>query len=153
MQTRIVAGFPGIGKSTCVREMGGRALDSDSSKFSWIWDGSEKTRNPDFPSNYIDHIKESIGKYEYIFVSTHKEVREALHQSCLFFYLVYPPINAKEVYLERYQNRGSSPEFISLLSSHWEQWITELSTESRCTHVTMRSAFLCDVLDQQEFKS
>ena len=35
----------------------------------------EKHRNPEFPDNYIQPIKENIGKVDYIFVSSHKEVR------------------------------------------------------------------------------
>ena len=49
----VVAGFPGTGKSSyCYRDVdyipSGFAIDSDSSKFC----------KSNFPSNYIDHIKE-----------------------------------------------------------------------------------------------
>ena len=36
-----------------------------------------KERNPNFPNNYIEHIKENIGKVDYIFVSSHLVVRQA----------------------------------------------------------------------------
>lgn len=56
-------------------------LDSDSSNFSWVKDengNNTKERNPEFPKNYIEHIKSNIGKVDVIFVSSHKVVREAL---------------------------------------------------------------------------
>ena len=90
MRTRIIAAFPGTGKTIYHQKHPDTTLDSDSSSFSWIEKDGEKVRNPDFPNNYIAHIKENIGKYEFIFVSTHREVREALLDNCVFFYLVYP---------------------------------------------------------------
>lgn len=65
-------------------------LDSDSSQFSWTQKEDGKVRNPDFPNNYIKHIKENIGRVDFIFVSSHKEVREALDNAGIEFYLVYP---------------------------------------------------------------
>ena len=51
--------------------------DSDSSVFSWIEVNGKKERNPDFLSDYIEHIKSLIGKVDYIFVSSHGDVRDA----------------------------------------------------------------------------
>ena len=89
-------------------------LDSDSSNFSWIIDDNgNKVRNPNSPQNYIDHIKENIGKYEFIFVSSHKEVRDALLDNCLFFYLIYPSSTRKEEFIQRYKQRGNDEKFIN----------------------------------------
>lgn len=101
-------------------------LDSDSSSFSWIEVDGHKIRNTEFPNNYIQHIKENIGKYEFIFVSSHEEVRKALVKNCIFFYLMYPNITEKEMYIQRYKERGSSDEFINLISENWEKWIKQL---------------------------
>lgn len=134
MRTRIIAAFPGTGKTYFTAANPGRCLDSDSSQFSWlIRDGAPvtvngaKVRNSEFPGNYIAHLKEQIGKYEFIFVSTHKEVRDALLGSCLFFYLVYPDLDDKQVYLQRYKDRGSPQAFVDLLDKNWLDWLGELS--------------------------
>ena len=69
-QTIIISGFPGIGKSH-LYDRGWDALDSDSSHFSWVKDSegkNTKERHPDFPNNYMEHIKNNLGKYYYIFV-------------------------------------------------------------------------------------
>ena len=82
-KTMVIAAFPGTGKSFCTKNEGEKfegILDSDSSNYSWIKDSNGQNtteRNPDFPNNYITHIKENIGKVDIIFVSSHKEVREA----------------------------------------------------------------------------
>ena len=87
MDTKIISAFPACGKTYAYEKLnkkGYTILDSDSSQFSWCYeydpnsDKIEKHRNPEFPNNYIKHIKENIGKVDYIFVSSHKEVRDAM---------------------------------------------------------------------------
>jgi hypothetical protein len=129
MRTKIISAFPGTGKSYYHGKYPNTTLDSDSSNFSWVKDengNNTKERNPEFPQNYINHIKENIGKYKYIFVSSHKEVRDALLDNCLFFYLVYPSENRKDEFLERYRSRGNDEKFIKLISDNWEKWVREI---------------------------
>ncbi len=129
MRTKIISAFPGTGKSYYHKLYPDTTLDSDSSNFSWVKDengNNTKERNPNFPQNYIEHIKANIGKYEYIFVSSHKEVREALLDNCLFFFLVYPDRGRKEEFIQRYKDRGNNESFIQLVESKWDEWINEL---------------------------
>lgn len=134
-ETMVIAAFPGTGKSYCTKNEVDKfngVLDSDSSNYSWIKDseGNNTTeRNPDFPNNYIKHIKDNIGKVEVIFVSSHKEVREALEREGIEYVLVYPNVFQKDDYIKRYKNRGSSDKFIRLLETNWEEWINECRTE------------------------
>ncbi|MDC7221556.1 MAG: hypothetical protein PQJ59_16600 [Spirochaetales bacterium] len=125
MRTKIISAFPGMGKSTYHKMHPETTLDSDSSSFGWIVEDGEKKRNPDFPQNYMNHIKENIGKYEYIFVSSHKVVRDALKDNCLFFYLVYPNYNRKEEFRTLYIHRGSSISFCKMIMDNWDNWIDE----------------------------
>jgi hypothetical protein len=132
MRTKIVSAFPGVGKTTYHKKNPDTTLDSDSSGFSWIIDEhGNKTRNPYFPQNYINHIKENIGKYKYIFVSSHKEVRDALLDNCLYFYLVYPDDNRKEEFIQRYRDRGNDENFIKLVDSNWDDWMSEFNWMDR----------------------
>jgi len=103
MDTQVISGFPGIGK-TYVAESVGNVLDSDSSAYSWLSPG---VRNPRFPDNYIAHIKENIGTALVIVVSSHKEVRDAMVAANIKFKLVYPENRLKSEYLSRYAQRGS----------------------------------------------
>ena len=135
IKTMVIAAIPGCGKSyttTNEAEKFQGVLDSDSSQFSWIKDSNGKNtneRNPNFPKNYIEHIKSQLGKVEVIFVSSHKEVRKALEQEGIEYFLVYPNIFQKKEYIQRYQKRGSDKKFINLLSANWDLWIEECDEE------------------------
>jgi hypothetical protein len=143
MKTRIISAFPGTGKSFYHKKYPETTLDSDSSFFNWVETNESKIRNPEWPKNYINHIQENIGKYEFIFVSTHKEVREALLDSCIFFYLIYPDEDYKDLYLDRLKKRGSPPEFIKLLDKSWDEWLRELSfCEYGCSNVRMTFPYI-----------
>ena len=146
MKTKIISAFPGTGKSYYHINHPETTLDSDSSLFSWLYDDDgnklydddeKPIRNPWFPSNYIEHIKSNIGKYEYIFVSSHKEVREALVDNCLLFYLVYPDFDDIDIYIERYKQRGSPERFIDLVRNNWEEWIYELEGQEDCINIQL----------------
>jgi hypothetical protein len=129
MRTKIISAFPGTGKSYYHKKYPNETLDSDSSNFSWIKDedgNNTKERNPNFPENYIEHIKSNVGKYKYIFVSSHKEVRDALLDSCIFFYIVYPEGSRKEEFLKRYKDRGNPEGFVKLVDENWNSWLAEI---------------------------
>jgi hypothetical protein len=133
MYTKIVAAFPGCGKTHyCNYDSDympdGFAMDSDSSKF----------HKSTFPQNYIDHIESHIGKVKIIFCSTHKCVREELLQRHIPFVLAYPGISLKYEYLQRFVNRGSSAEFIKTIERNWDQWIEELQNQKGCEHLVLK---------------
>ena len=141
----LVAGFPGTGKSYYVNYGKGNdympdkfATDSDSSKFD----------KANFPQNYIEHIKEKISEgYGRIFISSHKEVRDALVENGLEFTLVYPKKELKEEYLKRYKERGSPDGFINLISNNWDLWISELENQKGCNHIQLESCqFMYNVI-------
>ena len=120
--------FPGIGKTFCHGIYPKVCSDSDSSKFSWLPSGE---RNPDFPNNYIRRIKRLSLVYPYVFVSSHKEVRDALVREGLKFTVVYPDKKDKQLFLSRYEQRESSAQFIELLEKNFDRWIDELDTAPR----------------------
>jgi hypothetical protein len=137
MNTRIYSVFPACGKTYLYEHQEDydlKILDSDSSNFSWIrcYDPcgrpTTKLRNPDFPNNYIEHIKENIGKYDCIFVSSHASVREALDAEGIDFTIVYPMSNCMAEWVGRCFIRdqigesGCGPE---AMYNNWDQWIGE----------------------------
>lgn len=143
--TKVVAGFPGVGKSVLFKNSNLNVLDSDSSKFSWIEPG---VRHPDFPQNYINHIKVNIGVADIILVSSHDVVRKALAESGIEYYLVYPDISLKEEYLDRYRQRGNDEKFIALLKSKWEEFILSIEEETFPTLLKLSSnQYLSDVIE------
>jgi hypothetical protein len=142
-KTKIISGFPAVGKSYLTKDCHLTVLDSDSSLFSWISDG---VRHPDFPQNYMQHIKENIGKVDYILVSSHDIVRKALKENSIEYSLVYPSIELKDEYLERYKNRGNDEKFVSFINSKWDEFINDIETETFPSLIKLNHGqFLSDI--------
>lgn len=110
-----------------------------------------KVRNPDFPKNYIDHIKENIGKVDYIFVSTHEEVRNALTEAGIDFTLVFPQQSLRSEWVGRCFIRGSGEKFCQLIADQWDDWILKMEEEvvyNNRKHYRLKSnEYLSDALD------
>lgn len=137
-ETILISAFPGIGKTYFYQNAHKKkVLDSDSSKF-------DKSK---FPDNYIQHIKKNIDKVDIILISSHDMVREALVNEGLEFILVFPDYNLKEEYIKRFKKRGSTEEFIKLVSKNWHSWIKQLYGQKGCKHIILKSGqYLSDVL-------
>ena len=141
--TMLVAAFPGTGKSHyCNVDVDympqGFATDSDSSKFD----------KANFPENYIEHIKQKISEgYARVFISSHKDVRDALVLHNLPFVLIYPSKELKQEYIERYKQRGNNEKFIQLVSDNWETWIDDCKAQTGCFHIELVSCqFVANVV-------
>lgn len=182
--TKVIAAFPACGKSYCFdRNEDYIILDSDSSKFSWLyrkrteeelkdamraWQATPhllsptgyvetirneeiKVRNPDFPKNYIEHIKENIGKVDYIFVSTHEEVRKALADADIDFILVFPKQSLRAEWVGRCFIRGSGENFCKMIADNWDTWMSQMWDEVICNkrrHYTLSSdEYLSDIIE------
>lgn len=145
----IVCGFPGVGKTSLfTAETELKILDSDSTNFSWS-DETKTQRNPEWPQNYIAHIQENRDASDILLVSSHDVVRTALVEAGIPFILVYPSLDMKDEYIQRYIQRGSNESFVALLKAHYEKWIAELMEQRGCTHVVLQSGqYLSDVVNQ-----
>lgn len=136
----VVCGFPGVGKTYAVKHWNHpdyKIYDSDSSDFSWIdKHDHSKGRNPDFPTNYIEHIKSLDNDKSFVLVSSHKDVRDALRKASINYFIVYPWLHVcdKDVYLrDRIAKRHTginSDSFVKLLSDNWVTWIKEIDKEA-----------------------
>lgn len=163
-ETKVVSAFPACGKTYCFKnkEEGVVILDSDSSEFSWTeyplinkdymqGKKSIKFRNPDFPNNYIEHIKENIGKADYIFVSTHEEVRKALKDVGIKYCLVFPESSLKAEWVGRCFLRGSDERFCRLIADQWDEWILQMEEDvatNNCNHYRLsHGEYLSDVIE------
>lgn len=136
-KTELISAFPGTGKSYFNKNSEKETLDSDSSNF-------DKSK---FPENYIEHIKKNMGKVDIIFISSHKEVRDALLKNELDFTLIYPDKKLKDEYIKRYIERGNDEGFIKLLGDNWDEWISDMEKVNGPKHIKLKSGeFLSDVI-------
>ncbi|ALN97693.1 hypothetical protein Bp8pS_014 [Bacillus phage vB_BpuM-BpSp] len=147
-ETKIISGFPAIGKSSLFKNNNDYSiLDSDSIDFSWV-DKTDK-RNPDFPNNYIKHIKENIGKVDYILISTHHLVRKELENNKMDYTIVYPSIELKEEYMERIKKRGNTEAFAKIINDNWEKFIKEIESETFPKLIKLnKGQYLSDVISK-----
>lgn len=147
IETKVISAFPAVGKSWLFNELSNKGisvLDSDSSSFSWL---SKGVRNTDFPKNYISHIKDNIGKVDYIFVSSHKEVRDEMNSNSIPYILVYPHESLIKEYIERFIKRGNDVKFIEFISKNWFQFIEDLKSEDCLRKIQLlQGQFLSDVV-------
>ena len=148
MKTTIISAFPACGKTYFFQKHPEKCIDSDSSLFNWIvGEDGIKVRNPDFPNNYIQHIKEQMGKYKFVFVSSHYVVRKLLEEHNLKYTLVYPDKSLKEEWIERFKNRGNDSQFIAFIGDNWECFIGEIEEEKFPNKIKLSEKhFLSDVL-------
>lgn len=140
--TKIIAAYPGLGKSWCTRFFSLNttkiAIDSDSSHFSWEYDdyGHKIGKNKDFPKSYINYILSYIGKADYIFISTHQPVleyfisKENKDKYIDRFYVAIPELSDKmRNYLrDIYRDRGNDENFINDQYKHFinrVKWLNE----------------------------
>lgn len=135
MGTYVISAFPGLGKTYATEKLiedGYPVSDSDSSHFN----------KEHFPGNYIDHIKSKIEDYKemdsddpkFIFVSSHKEVRDALISEGVKFVIFYPGVGSKDDIFKRYQERGSNEGFIKHLEANYDDWIEEIKEDTTIEH-------------------
>lgn len=143
MATKIIAGFPAIGKTYAARYSNFMCVDLDSSQWNWLLnsDGSDilqedglRIPNPDFPKNYIDHVKFQIKHdfLDFVFISSHENVCQSLKENYMDFTIVVPALNCKNEYLKRMEQRQSPDIFIQLVMKNWNSWVINRQLEPNC---------------------
>ena len=159
--TKVISAFPATGKTYATEKLtklGYKVLDSDSSNFSWVTSTDRVIRNPNFPANYIKHIKDNIGKVDFIFVSSHEEVRKAMQEAGIKYSLVYPNRKAlKEwigrCYLRELEGKQTFP--IETMVKNWDKWIDTCKDDKYCTNryiLQLHNSYLYDVIPKISMK-
>ena len=142
--TKIVSGFPAIGKSYIAKRFPTVVRDLESSDYHWLKDPKtgdwkldeegKKIPNPEWPNNYIQDIKvlERSGMYRSVMVSSHVLVRTEMAKAGIKYTNLLPentPV-MKNIILERCKFRNSPPEFIENLDKNWDEYINSLINDS-----------------------
>ena len=133
--TKIFSVFPVSGTTYATKKLteeGYKVLDLDSNEYSHKYYNFSPyhykvNRVKVFPQNYIKVIKDAIGEYDFIFISTHKEVIDTLEKEKINYSLVYPNCDMKSEWIGRCYLRSDSHEFCDKLASNWDKWIKELN--------------------------
>jgi hypothetical protein len=136
-KTLLFAAFCGSGKTFVCEKTNIKAIEIE------YWKYKDKGLNKE----YLEDIKNNIGKVEYIFISTDPESLKLLNQDGFEITLVYPENELRNEYLDRYILRDSSCDFIGAFMKYWNIWIDELKDQKYCKHIVLkRGQYLQDVL-------
>lgn len=128
----IVWAFYGAGKSFAAN--GTSIVDLDSmhyrftnvesnphdSKSQKLTNGIRVERNPEYPQNYIQAVRDSDAAI--VLVNCEIPVLEQLENVVLY----YPDLSLKQEYLKRYQKRGNHTSFIHMIEQDYEGMIRSL---------------------------
>lgn len=131
MKTKLYACFTGLGK-TYASKILKNSIDLESTLFKWIYKenvdveslkGSiNRELNKDWPNNYIEEILNSIGKYEYIFISLNvPEVFEVLENLGVEYKIVLPSKEDKLDLLKRLKKRNNNQNFVNSIDEKFDE--------------------------------
>lgn len=127
----IISAFAGVGKTTFANKYSDKVIELESGNFKWLNDEksneNKRTINPKFPINYLEAIKSANSKYKIVLISQHEIIRKCLDAVRLDYIIVYPNIDTKQEYIDRYNNRGNLSNYVELMSKEWDNWIGALN--------------------------
>ncbi|HHU06727.1 MAG TPA: hypothetical protein GXZ59_00065 [Clostridiaceae bacterium] len=148
MRTKIIAAFPGTGKSYFVARFGqmARAIDLDTNDYTQGYDENGKVINQEFPDNYLSSIKGVIGQTNILFIGCQPEVLNLLRKEGIQATLIYPERQLKEEYASRFNKRGSSQAFNSRIYSNWDQFLDYLEAQDNERFVLGKGQHISDVI-------
>lgn len=118
--------FPGMGKSSLNTPK--NVLDADCKMFEYHLPPAQKSwlhrpqilpgvsPQADYPQNYLDYIQNADA--EIVLLNCHLSVLSGFDQEKLL--LVYPSVELKPVYLDRYRQRKDHPSFVQHMEESFE---------------------------------
>ena len=135
--------------ATKLKDNGRLRLMGDNYFINKFANTERKVRNPEFPANYIQHIKDNLGKVDVIFVSSHLEVRKALQEAEIEYVTVYPDPDLLEEWVGRMYLRKSPEAFIKFQIEKWEEFTKGVDNEphGKYVHRLKPRQYLSDVID------
>lgn len=105
----IICGFAGIGKSYLARHTQ-RVVDLESTPFNKDWETYVRVANHMKNNGYV------------VLLSCHEELRKLLHEKGIDYLVALPVEQDKEIYINRYINRGNSEEFINMMDKKFSEY-------------------------------
>jgi hypothetical protein len=148
-RAKIIAGFPGVGKSFfvdyCIPKMGPLAaykiIDLSPKNFRNLSKDNDDLDSPHYPQNYITAIRNlAEANNTVLLINTDPTVRQTLIDNGYRIKIVYPQVSHKNFYIKRYRDMRSDPEWISNFEKDWDTYLSNLSLQHGCRHVVLRNA-------------
>jgi hypothetical protein len=158
---RIIAAFAGVGKTTLAKKSPQAMVDFTCMPFKYHLPNQLDSEceaykaNPDYemrdewPDNYIEAIKEALCSDKTIIIPSDTMVLFRLSLENIPYFLCYPQREAKEVYRQRFIDRGNTENFIDIFIGRWDLFMDSLESDTYGRHIVMKPhQFLSDVVDK-----
>lgn len=137
-ETKLISAFCGTGKTHICNQTDINAIEIE------YW----KYKEEGLKKEYLQDIKNQIGKVDYIFISTEPDGLQLLNREGYDITLIYPENELRDEYLDRYIERDSPYDFIGTFMKHWHIWINELKEQYYCKHIVLkRGEYLANYLE------
>ena len=136
----IVVAFAGTGKTSCAKKYN-NIYDLDHLLYKYSYP-KEVIKNKTFEElkgltqireqrrnwleNYFAKLSECLEKYDIVFMPSNGEIMDYLEQTNQSYFLCYPTIESKEIYIKRYQERGTHSKWIHKMDQNFEENIKSL---------------------------
>ena len=155
----IIAAYAGTGKTTLAEMYPDTVFDFVCMPYKYYLSpdrdrGEAGKGNPynvmreDWPYNYVEAIKSALDAEKTLLIPSDVNVLATLRQEGIPYTLCYPQRDAKEVYRQRFIDRGNTEDFLSIFIDGWDQFIDKLeTTETERRIVLQPHQFLRDVFD------
>jgi hypothetical protein len=154
----IIAAHAGTGKTTLARMFPETVTDFVCMPYKYYlpetveYDEANKA-NPnlvmhdDWPFNYIDAIKNVQNDNKFLLIPPVWVVLFHLQMDKIPYLLCYPRRDAKEIYRQRYIERGNSEDFLSIFIDGWDNFMDAFEADTYGQHIVLEPhQFLSDVL-------
>jgi hypothetical protein len=154
----VVSAFPGVGKIYLKKSSNLKIVDINSVEYKYISKIANSFRfrepNVEYPSNLINKVRELIASKDapdVIFVPSHAEVRAALNNAGIEYFIVYPNLRDKNEFIARYRERGNSEKFCMNMEHNWERFIDGIINETFPIHIKSNKITEEMLLDFKEY--
>jgi hypothetical protein len=158
----IIAAYAGTGKTTLANMHPDKYMDFVLMPYKYELEvggdcgeagkaSPDNIMRPEWPYNYLAAIKEELPKGKHLLIPTDHFVLIHLSVNNIPYVLCYPERGAKEIYRQRYVNRGNSANFIDIFADHWDNWMDFFEEDTSGRHVVLRqNEYLYDAVDRIE---
>ena len=160
----VIAGFAGIGKTTLAKKYK-NVIDVESSPYKWDYSNidtsnleslkgtTNRTRNINFPNNYILAIKNAQKQYDIVLVWIHpEEILPEYDKNDIDYILAFPSKEALSEYRERFITRGNNQEYIEKVLGNYDLRYQQFTSSKHKTIELLKGETLEDALIRLNYK-
>lgn len=119
---KIIAGFPGTGKTTVEKKYPNLFKDIDQKYFM---DFGDSPRDSHVLDKFIENVLE-VNQSRHVFLLPTIAIIDRLTGMDKDVTVVIPRRSNKQEYIRRYKERGNDDEFIGMMEKYWDDWHTQL---------------------------